>query len=425
MGAAGMNESAREPAGPPEVPDVPTEPSMIVPPPAVPPVLPPVLPPPSGSSVPPVLPTLSESGADLPTQAVPASSLMGDAATELLRQPGPPGVGDAPITGDVDGGALDDIFGADQFREYVSEPLLRPSRAEPAPSASAPTASVPPPLPTAMGPGVAGLARDSTGNVNIPGYYDIGERGDPLRDRPVGNSPLGAAGAGGAAWSAGPGDAAGAGDASRASGSNATATETTENTSALTRTQKTLLWVSGGLLAVIALFALFLLGTRIPEWTAEPAPIVTEEPEPEPEPEPDPLEGVPDGVPLPAGDWAWDLLRGGECLDPFESPWAEEFTVVDCAEPHAAQLIQRAEFPEATDEFPGPEALAAPLSLICSSPEVLNFEAASAFDDILVQTAYPVTAEEWEAGYREFFCFVTRAEGEPLEGDLSLADTAE
>ena len=392
-------------------------PPPVLPPPVLPP---PVLPPPT---VPPVLPAASSLvldgsssfSSDVPTQAVPASDLMGDAATELLRQPGPPGVGDAPIDGDVDGGALDEVFGADQFREYVSEPLLRPNRVTPNPADAGgppPPVAQPAPLPTTMGPGVAGLARDTSGGLQVPGYYDIGERGDPVRSPSADGNAVGVGGA--AAGVTSPGEAG------RASGTVADTAESNQKPG-LTKTQKTLLWISGGLFALIALFALFLLGTRIPEWTAKPAPIVTPEPEPEPEPEPDPLEGIPDDVPLPEGVWAWDLLRGGECLDPFESPWVEEFTVVDCAEPHAAQLIQRAEFPEAGDEFPGSEALAAPLSLVCSSPEVLNFDAASAYDDIQVQTAYPVTAEEWESGYRDFFCFITRAEGQPLEGSLVVA----
>ena len=339
----------------PANPSTPAPPSPLIepvlPPPAIqpPPALlhpqSPAIVPPAGPPVPRVedipteaMPVMREPA---PTEAMPAAEVPSDAATELLRAPSPPGVGDAPIDGDVDADALDAVFGEQNFREYEPESLL--------------VSPTPPPA--------------------------LGVTADAPR-------------------------------ASR-----------------LDRTQRTLLWVAGSLAAILALIGLFLLGTRIPEWTAaepEPEPTVEPLPEPEPEPEPDPLEGVPDGVPLPPGEWEWSLLRGGECLEPWVSPWEEQFTVVDCAEPHAAQLILRQEFPEAPAEYPGPEALAAPLSLICSSPDVLDFAAAAAYDDIQIQTAYPVTAEEWDGGYRDFFCFISRAGGEPLEGNLSLvAPTAD
>lgn len=369
----------------PANPSTPAPPSPLIepvlPPPAIqpPPALlhpqsPPIVPP-AGPPVPRVedipteaMPVMREPA---PTEAMPAAEVPSDAATELLRAPSPPGVGDAPIDGDVDGDALDAVFGEQNFREYEPTPLLVP----PPSAAPAAAASVPP----------AG---------------------------PAGAAPFGGVTPAGAA--AAPGTGAVGGDAPQAS--------------RLDRTQRALLWVAGSLAAILALIGLFLLGTRIPEWTAaepEPEPTVEPLPEPEPEPEPDPLEGVPDGVPLPPGEWEWSLLRGGECLEPWVSPWEEQFTVVDCAEPHAAQLILRQEFPEAPAEYPGPEALAAPLSLICSSPDVLDFTAAAAYDDIQIQTAYPVTAEEWGGGYRDFFCFISRAGGEPLEGDLARAAPGE
>lgn len=307
------------------------------------PLIEPLVPPPA-LQPPPALPRIEDVPTEAmpvmqepaPTEAMPVTETPSEAATELLRAPSPPGVGDAPIGGDVDADALEAVFADDNFREYAPEPLL-----------VSPTPVVP----------QAGI---------------------------------------------------------RASGPD--------------RAPRPLLWLAGSLAAVLVLIGLFFLGTRIPEWTAaepEPTPTVEPTPEPEPEPEPDPLEGVPDGVPLPAGDWEWSLLRGGECIEPWVSPWEEQFTVVDCAEPHAAQLILRNPIADAPEEFPGIEAIASPLSLVCSSPQVLDYTLAAAYDDVQIQTAYPVTAEEWDTGYRDFFCFISRAGGGALEGDLSLADTAE
>ena len=67
---------------------------------------------------------------------------------------------------------------------------------------------------------------------------------------------------------------------------------------------------------------------------------------------------------------AWNTLFGGECIDPFESAWAEEFTVVDCAAPHAAQLVYRGDLPgDAAAPFPGEAEIASQMNLLCTAPE--------------------------------------------------------
>jgi hypothetical protein len=115
-------------------------------------------------------------------------------------------------------------------------------------------------------------------------------------------------------------------------------------------------------------------------------------------------------------------MFGGECIDPYGSPWDEEFTVVDCAAPHAAQLVYRGILEGETGAaYPGEEGLAGQINLLCSAPGVINFEAAGAYDDVQLQGSYPV-AEQWNTGERYFYCFANRASGEPL--DTSLAPVA-
>jgi hypothetical protein len=41
-----------------------------------------------------------------------------------------------------------------------------------------------------------------------------------------------------------------------------------------------------------------------------------------------------------------------------------------------------------------------------------------------VQGAYPATAEQWEAGQRDIFCFVSRSSGEPLTGSIAVPQAA-
>ena len=91
---------------------------------------------------------------------------------------------------------------------------------------------------------------------------------------------------------------------------------------------------------------------------------------------------------------AWNTLRGGECLQPYTSPWDEEFTVVDCATPHAAQLVYRGVVnADPAAVFPGEAALAAQMNLLCNAPGVIDLNVAGEYPDVQVQGSYPVTAE--------------------------------
>lgn len=190
----------------------------------------------------------------------------------------------------------------------------------------------------------------------------------------------------------------------------------------LSRNQKVLFWVAGSLVAVLALVGVFVLGTRIPLLLG-PAPGA--EPSPTPTPSATPTSTARPVGPVPPGDYRWDELWGGECLEPFVDAWQDEYTVVDCAEPHGGQLVLRAPVPPpagATEvgPYPGEEALAAQMLLLCSGPGVLNLSAAGGLTDIVVQGAFPVSEEAWDEGEQDYFCFVSRSSGEPLTGSLAV-----
>jgi hypothetical protein len=194
----------------------------------------------------------------------------------------------------------------------------------------------------------------------------------------------------------------------------------------ISRAQKVLLGVAGGVVALLALVALFLLGTRLPDLIGPAAaPLPSTSPSPSPSPS---ATALPVG-PVEPGVWAWDELLGGECLDDFDDPWAEEFTVVDCADPHPAQLVYRGVFPPSAegvtdDPFPGTEALQGQLALLCSAPGVLDLAAAGQYTDVQFLGSYPATSEQWDAGDRSYYCFVNRSSGEPLTGSLAVPPPA-
>lgn len=184
------------------------------------------------------------------------------------------------------------------------------------------------------------------------------------------------------------------------------------------KSQQVLMWVAGGLVALLAIAALYFLGTRLGAASdapaASPSPTPTDTATPTPEPT-----ALPVG-PVAPGSHAWDELLGGECLEPFTDPWAEEFTVVDCGIPHRAQLVDRGTFPDAaTQAYPGVDALQSQINLLCTGAGVIDLAAAGQFTDIQVQATYAATAEEWDAGHHDYFCFVSRSSGEPLP--LSVA----
>lgn len=261
-----------------------------------------------------------------PAEVVPPTAVIGDAATELLREP-------------EQGGALDELFGENSFQEY-----------------------------------------DDTLIAAVPRAERRAARGAAAHDE------------GGA----------------------------TPPRAPLTQTQKVLLWVAGGLVAVLALVAVFVLGTRIPLLLG-PAPgaepIASTSPSPTASADERPI------GPVAPGDYRWDELGGGECIDPFLDAWQEDFTVVDCATPHGGQLVLRSELPLAegaldAGPYPGEDVLAAQTLALCSSPGLLDLAVAGQVPDVVVQAAFPVSIEKWDAGERDYFCFVSRSSGRPLSASL-------
>lgn len=195
--------------------------------------------------------------------------------------------------------------------------------------------------------------------------------------------------------------------------------------------QKALIGVGGGLLAILALLGLFVLGTRLPDLLG-PAPAVAT---PTASPTPTPT-ALPIG-PVDPGTYRWDELLGGECLDPYVDAWQSDYTVVDCADPHPAQLVYRNWFPNpdlaadptlpptvtpGSSDYPGAEVLATQIPALCSAAGVVDLPAAGAYSDAQIQGAYPATAQQWDKD-PSYYCFVSRSSGEPLTGSVAIPRT--
>ncbi|MES2093235.1 MAG: hypothetical protein V4531_05415 [Actinomycetota bacterium] len=184
----------------------------------------------------------------------------------------------------------------------------------------------------------------------------------------------------------------------------------------LSKNQKLLMWVAGGVIALLVLALLFVVGTRIAPAPAPNGVSKSVGPSPGPSPSSSP------GGPASFGIRLWSDLRGGECIDTFTSPFAQKFTVVDCASPHPAQLVMRGTFPgEVTAAWPGLDALQSQANQLCTAPGVMDLTTAGAYNDIQLQPSYAAATDEWTGGQRDYFCFVTRSSGGPITGSVAGA----
>ncbi|MBX3079738.1 MAG: hypothetical protein KF692_10965 [Cryobacterium sp.] len=186
--------------------------------------------------------------------------------------------------------------------------------------------------------------------------------------------------------------------------------------------QKTLMWIAGSLVALLALLALFSLGTRL-SGLLGPAPDVVAAPTKTSTPTPT----APPLGPVAPGEYLWTTLLGGECLNPYFGPWEQKYTVVDCTSPHAAQLVIRGTFPSEdglATPYPGLEALQSQVNLLCTAPTVIDYAKAAAYTDIQVEASFAATADEWVSGDRDYFCFLSRSAGGMLTEDIAQPQVA-
>ncbi|MBX3067121.1 MAG: hypothetical protein KF844_00535 [Cryobacterium sp.] len=189
------------------------------------------------------------------------------------------------------------------------------------------------------------------------------------------------------------------------------------------KTQKVLMWIAGGLVAALALVVLFYFGTKLPAMLG-PAPVKVALPTATPNPTPT----VKPIGPVAPGEYRWDELLGGECIDPYNGPWVDKYTVVDCAQPHAAQLTTVGEFGNngnPLDPFPGLTALQSQIGILCTSSAVIDYAAAAAYSDIQFEASYPVDAAQWVKGDHNYYCFVSRSSEGALTGSIAVPEVPE
>ncbi|TAL46086.1 MAG: hypothetical protein EPN91_00900 [Salinibacterium sp.] len=184
------------------------------------------------------------------------------------------------------------------------------------------------------------------------------------------------------------------------------------------KTLKTLMWIAGGLLAALLLVALFAIGTRMAPLLAPAAP---------PTPTPTGAAPIPVGAigPVAAGNHDWNDLLGGECLASFESAWQASYQVVDCTQPHAAQMVFRGTFDYLPDvPYPGTQELLSKANLACSASTVIDYAAANVYKDVQVSASFAADQSEWDDGNHSFLCYVSRSSGETFTTSIAMPPVA-
>lgn len=126
------------------------------------------------------------------------------------------------------------------------------------------------------------------------------------------------------------------------------------------------------------------------------------------------------------GDYAWSELFGGECIDPFPGAWAEEFTVVSCDDPHAAQLVAVGDLSELEGStYPGDDLISPLVSAECQKQGVLDLAVASVYPNMEVSFSHAANEDDWDAGNTAFYCFVNLADGSDITGSVKAEPITE
>jgi hypothetical protein len=248
-------------------------------------------------------------------------------------------------------------------------------------------AAAPPAAPPAVAPASNPSANGTTGVDQLNQMFASTESSAatiPLVSPPVPGSPRGA----------------------RAKRSETTPRESTPEDQAKLR-QKLLLTV-GGILVAFVMGGAWVVGGIVATPAATPEPTETAAP------------ALPTAT-QPPGDYPFGELYGGECLNPFVDAWAETFTVVDCATPHAAQVVYAGNL--AVDgtypSYPGDSRIGKAALAACSREDVLDLSAAKKITDLQISAAYSASSVAWDSGDTRYYCFASRTSATPLDASIA------
>lgn len=132
--------------------------------------------------------------------------------------------------------------------------------------------------------------------------------------------------------------------------------------------------------------------------------------------------------PRPAGVWSWDELNGGECLDDYDDAnpltndaFQDSYTVVDCADPHEAQLVRVGDL--RTDAgipiYPGDSAVGPVAMGECFATGIIKASAYATYPTLSSDVRYPTSQTQWNKGDTFYYCFAHTNPVAPITGSVA------
>ena len=118
--------------------------------------------------------------------------------------------------------------------------------------------------------------------------------------------------------------------------------------------------------------------------------------------------------PRSAGTWSWDELNGGECIDNYDdadpttdNAFRDSYNVVDCADPHDAQLVRVGDL--RTDAgipiYPGDSVIGPVAMGECFSSRIISASAKATHPTLSADWRYPTSQTQWNKGDTFYYCF--------------------
>ncbi|MCF8546744.1 MAG: efflux RND transporter permease subunit [Microbacteriaceae bacterium] len=118
--------------------------------------------------------------------------------------------------------------------------------------------------------------------------------------------------------------------------------------------------------------------------------------------------------PRETGNWSWDELNGGECIDNYDdadpttdNAFQDSYDVVRCDDPHDAQLVRVGDL--RTDAgipiYPGDNAIGLVAMGECFSSKIIKASAKVTHPTLSSDWRYPTSQTQWNKGNTFYYCF--------------------
>lgn len=125
--------------------------------------------------------------------------------------------------------------------------------------------------------------------------------------------------------------------------------------------------------------------------------------------------------PRDPGVWSWDELNGGECIAPYTDANQDSYTVVECSDPHTAQLVRVGDL--RTDAgipvYPGDSAVGPVATGECFATGIIKASAYATYPTLLSDVRNPTSQTQWNKGDTFYYCFARNLDLSSITGSVA------